>query len=1345
MTPHEEFTTTSTVPASDISDTEPSEELKRQIKERIQLNLQKLYQDAYEQYKRRLQDVRSDEQRARLMEEHELEKGNIRTIGAEAYHNELEFERQQHKWASGQPIDEAWKQTLMREHRKALDSYKSAGSTHDTPMQDESQTARSSGNTADIRTHAVTRSMPVPDYNPPPLPFEIEQSRLSKASQSREERPIPGLRVRRESDTVASAAKEEYRRAALIPGADERVPFFEPWSSRELTDEPESSLYNHHNKSRASIERSPNLDRSEDDRPNNRSAERLARSATDRYAPNSPSKHEIWRPPASAEEEVTSAKRSLVRRGSTASQRSIGSTTIRSLTTEPIPERPDTDETSYKQAEHGDEGQVVQSSDKGKEKQGQSRTLQIATEQSDRWEEQQSGRLVERPQGAYPHPTPQRSASVKVSFTEDDRGHQPNSYQTPPRRLVPKASFPTDSIESRFNGSSSIIDEPRHDYLYRSSSTVHTHRPIVPRTSFNSIDSRDRVEGVRFGPEWHSNSPSATRSNAGRDYRGVDDNWTGSLRLRDHHQRPFPSSPYMDDSYVSYHRQSPEFSRPPLVRGSSFTRPVDDYNVNNGLGYSEEHHSRQYTQPPATASIPINRGKPPHTSFDDYGVSNWREWSKLSEGRPLDSRSSYEYYGPPGSWKDGRRSPVSTSHQTRVHDFGGRDMNDRYGHDHKPDDESERTLAMMRKRAEELARLEKEEAAKREEAERLVEEAVKKQEEAMEEARRMKERVEEIKRKEEEAKRKEEEARRKEEEVKRKEEEAQRKEEEIRQKEEEAKRKEREINKKEAEARRKENEARKKARRLEEDARRIEEEARRREEEAERREEEVRRLEEVARRIEEDARRREEEAERREEEAERREEEAERREEEALRRAEEVRKKEEETKKKEEEIRRREEELKKREEELKRREGEAMRQGDEREMRRAEEERQREEAAKRHAEEVKKEEERRKRQEEERRRRQEERQKRQEEERRKQEEEDMRNRQEEEKRRKEAERQEEARRQEEEKRRLEGEKRRKEQEELMRKEREKRWGEDVHSQQQGGYDKQREEIQKRKAGERKRHDSGIGADSSFVSSSPTPTPTSPLSPTAGRPSSTPRRTGSIPNPSSAAPAWTTASGSAWKTSASATPSSTSTTSSARNSTTSATSASTSTSIPTSAPTPTPTPTPKAKPAPSGPSMSESEWARRQAEQAKEQQERFRREQEQMENERQAREAARGMNEKDMAHLYQMHEATWKNLNAFELLRWESFPWPMLKKPRTAEDITSHAIRVYLFGKWYPEDNKSDKDRAKEHIRRWHPDKFNAKYLPKVIEDDRERVMEAAGAVVRGLNDILTRANAPSLF
>ncbi|EMD31930.1 hypothetical protein CERSUDRAFT_37398, partial [Gelatoporia subvermispora B] len=100
---------------------------------------------------------------------------------------------------------------------------------------------------------------------------------------------------------------------------------------------------------------------------------------------------------------------------------------------------------------------------------------------------------------------------------------------------------------------------------------------------------------------------------------------------------------------------------------------------------------------------------------------------------------------------------------------------------------------------------------------------------------------------------------------------------------------------------------------------------------------------------------------------------------------------------------------------------------------------------------------------------------------------------------------------------------------------------------------------------------------------------------------------------------------------------------------------------------------------------------------------------------------------------------WPRLQAMEALTWDAFPWPVFKKPDTPEDLTTSAISAYVLSPHHPSDaQKAPKDRIKDHIKRWHPDRFETKLLRKVREDERERVKEGAGLVARNLNELLTQ-------
>ena len=93
-----------------------------------------------------------------------------------------------------------------------------------------------------------------------------------------------------------------------------------------------------------------------------------------------------------------------------------------------------------------------------------------------------------------------------------------------------------------------------------------------------------------------------------------------------------------------------------------------------------------------------------------------------------------------------------------------------------------------------------------------------------------------------------------------------------------------------------------------------------------------------------------------------------------------------------------------------------------------------------------------------------------------------------------------------------------------------------------------------------------------------------------------------------------------------------------------------------------------------------------------------------------------------------------------MLGWASFAWPVLKKPSSPEELTTSAIGAYVLNT-YQSSDKSDKDRIKEHIRRWHPDRFETKVLPRVREEEREHVKEGAGNVARHLNKLLSSLSA----
>ena len=141
------------------------------------------------------------------------------------------------------------------------------------------------------------------------------------------------------------------------------------------------------------------------------------------------------------------------------------------------------------------------------------------------------------------------------------------------------------------------------------------------------------------------------------------------------------------------------------------------------------------------------------------------------------------------------------------------------------------------------------------------------------------------------------------------------------------------------------------------------------------------------------------------------------------------------------------------------------------------------------------------------------------------------------------------------------------------------------------------------------------------------------------------------------------------------------------------------------------------------------------ERARQQQEQFKREQERLEGERQAK-MGKIRSRKELIRLFENHENKWRQLKDSDNLGWNSFAWPVLRRPSEPEEMTTMAIGAYVLSKHAPDANtKSCKGRVKDHIKRWYLDHFETRILPKVVEEEREKVKAGAGVVVRGLNEL----------
>ncbi|CAA7263403.1 unnamed protein product [Cyclocybe aegerita] len=127
-----------------------------------------------------------------------------------------------------------------------------------------------------------------------------------------------------------------------------------------------------------------------------------------------------------------------------------------------------------------------------------------------------------------------------------------------------------------------------------------------------------------------------------------------------------------------------------------------------------------------------------------------------------------------------------------------------------------------------------------------------------------------------------------------------------------------------------------------------------------------------------------------------------------------------------------------------------------------------------------------------------------------------------------------------------------------------------------------------------------------------------------------------------------------------------------------------------------------------------------------------------------RETAPAMSEEDVINLVIFHDQQWTWISSLPHLQWSDFPWPYLSfsAPKRKEDLTVEAVSEYVVAPLnICHDRAIVKDRLKDLIRKWHPDRFEVKYLALIADSqEREMVREGAGVVARILNDLLGKWN-----
>ncbi|CAK5282366.1 unnamed protein product [Mycena citricolor] len=107
-----------------------------------------------------------------------------------------------------------------------------------------------------------------------------------------------------------------------------------------------------------------------------------------------------------------------------------------------------------------------------------------------------------------------------------------------------------------------------------------------------------------------------------------------------------------------------------------------------------------------------------------------------------------------------------------------------------------------------------------------------------------------------------------------------------------------------------------------------------------------------------------------------------------------------------------------------------------------------------------------------------------------------------------------------------------------------------------------------------------------------------------------------------------------------------------------------------------------------------------------------------------------------------YELRWNTLvSSAKALTFEDIPWPVNSRLELSDDnpldkLTVEAIQTFLLSS-LDQEQKMRKERLRETFLRFHPDKFEGRYMNRIRESDQELVRQGIGEVVRALTMLMS--------
>ncbi|KAF8334125.1 uncharacterized protein EI90DRAFT_3121466 [Cantharellus anzutake] len=114
----------------------------------------------------------------------------------------------------------------------------------------------------------------------------------------------------------------------------------------------------------------------------------------------------------------------------------------------------------------------------------------------------------------------------------------------------------------------------------------------------------------------------------------------------------------------------------------------------------------------------------------------------------------------------------------------------------------------------------------------------------------------------------------------------------------------------------------------------------------------------------------------------------------------------------------------------------------------------------------------------------------------------------------------------------------------------------------------------------------------------------------------------------------------------------------------------------------------------------------------------------------------------MSDAWEMYEQRWHFTMSDEIgsaapLSFESIPWPMNPRPTSVDELDGALVKSFILSPAHSQ-GKPAKQRLRDQLLRFHPDRFEGRWLSRVCENDRSAVKEGVNKVARYLNEALSQ-------